>query len=74
MVERNPWLSVLSHAVMWLGVAIVADSFHTKPLMRIVQSADRYQILALSRDSARLFEGNRDRVDEIDLEAMEEAA
>ena len=24
MVERNPWLSVLSHAVMWLGVAIVA--------------------------------------------------
>ena len=26
MVERNPWLSVLSHAVMWLGVAIVAFS------------------------------------------------
>ena len=34
---------------------------------RIVQSADRYQILALSRHSARLFEGNRDRVDEIAL-------
>lgn len=48
-------------------LAIVADSFHTKPLMRIVQSADRYQILALSRHSARLFEGNRDRVDEIAL-------
>ncbi|MBK6867274.1 MAG: hypothetical protein IPG98_04790 [Burkholderiales bacterium] len=50
-------------------LAIVADSFHTKPLLRIVQSADRYHILVLSRHSARLFEGNRDRVDEIALAA-----
>ena len=50
-------------------LAVAADSFHTKPLMRIVQSADRYQILALNRHSARLFEGNRDRVDEIPLAA-----
>ena len=50
-------------------LSVVADSFHTKPLMRIVQSADRYQILALNRRSARLFEGNRDRVDEIPLAA-----
>lgn len=48
-------------------LAIVAESFHTKPLMRIVQSADRYQILALNRHSARLFEGNRDGVSEIPL-------
>lgn len=48
-------------------LAIVADSFHTKPLMRIVQSADRYQILGLNRHEARLFEGNRDGVDEIPL-------
>ena len=47
--------------------AVVADSFHTKPLMRIMQSADRYQILALDRTEARLFEGNRDYVDEIPL-------
>lgn len=47
--------------------AVVADSFHTKPLMRIMQSADRYQILALDRREARLFEGNRDHVDEIPL-------
>ncbi|HET8941431.1 MAG TPA: hypothetical protein VFN13_05535 [Rudaea sp.] len=45
--------------------AVVADSFHSKPLMRIMQSADRYQILALDRQEARLFEGNRDSVDEI---------
>jgi hypothetical protein len=47
-------------------LAIVADSFHIKPLLRIVQSADRYQILGLSRGAIKLFEGNRDALDEID--------
>jgi hypothetical protein len=41
-------------------LAVVADSFHIKPLIRILQSADRYQILALSRKEIKLFEGNRD--------------
>ena len=48
-------------------LAVVADSFHTKPLMRILQSADRYQVLALSRDRFRLYEGNRDALDELAL-------
>ncbi len=47
--------------------AVVADSFHTKPLMRIVQSADRYQILGIDRQRARLFEGNRDGLEEIPM-------
>ena len=47
-------------------LAVVADSFHTKPLLRILQSADRYQILGLNRHEARLFEGNRYVVDEVD--------
>lgn len=46
---------------------VVADSFHTKPLMRILQSADRYQVLGLNRQEIRLFEGNRDALDEIEL-------
>jgi hypothetical protein len=46
-------------------LAIVASTFHTKPLVRIVQSADRYQVLALSRKAFRLFEGNRDVLDEV---------
>lgn len=46
-------------------LAVVANSFHTKPLLRILQSADRYQVLALNRHDIRLFEGNRDVVDEI---------
>jgi Bacterial archaeo-eukaryotic release factor family 3 len=45
---------------------IVADSFHIKPLIRILQSADRYQVLGLNRREIKLFEGNRDALDEIE--------
>jgi hypothetical protein len=48
-------------------LAVVADSFHTKPLMRILQSADRYHVLGLNRQEIKLFEGNRDALDEIKL-------
>ena len=48
-------------------LAIVADTLHTKPLLRVFQSADRYQILGLSRHEIKLFEGNRNAVDEIEL-------
>jgi hypothetical protein len=47
-------------------IVIVADSFHLKPLMRILQSADRYQLLGLNRRRMKLFEGNRDVLDEIE--------
>ncbi|MDN5788158.1 hypothetical protein [Pseudorhodobacter sp.] len=49
--------------------AIVADSFHTKPLVRILQSADRFNVLGVSRHGATLFEGNRYALDEVKLEA-----
>lgn len=49
-----------------LEAVIVADSFHLKPLMRILQLADRYQVLGLNRREMKLFEGNRDALDEID--------
>ena len=54
----------LQRPVAELGV--VADSFHTKPLLRMLQSADRYQVLGLSRQEIKLFEGNRDALDEIE--------
>ena len=47
-------------------LAVVADSFHTKPLRRFLQSVDRYQVLGLSIGKVDLFEGNRDTLDEID--------
>jgi hypothetical protein len=48
-------------------LAVVAGSFHIKPLLRILQSADRYQVLGLNRQKIALFEGNRDALDEIEL-------
>ena len=48
-------------------LAVVADSLHVKPIVRFVQSADRYQVLCLSRQEAKLYEGNRDALDPIDL-------
>jgi Bacterial archaeo-eukaryotic release factor family 3 len=46
---------------------VVAQTFYTKPLLRILQSADRYQILCLSRQSVQLYEGNRDALDPVEL-------
>ena len=50
--------------------AVVADSFHVKPLIRILQSADRYQVLCLTRHEAKLYEGNRDSLDPVDLSEL----
>jgi hypothetical protein len=49
-------------------LAIVANSFHLKPLVRILQSADGYQVLGVSRQKISLFEGNRDSLDEVELD------
>jgi hypothetical protein len=47
-------------------IVVVADSFHAKPLRRFLQSVDRYQVLGVSLQAIRLFEGNRDALDEVD--------
>jgi hypothetical protein len=46
---------------------VVAQNFYTKPLLRILQSADRYQILCLRQNEVTLYEGNRDAIDPVDL-------
>ena len=48
-------------------LAVAADSFHTKPLRRFLQTIDRYQVLGLSLRKIQLFEGDRNALDEIDL-------
>jgi len=50
-------------------MVISADSFHTKPVRDYLQSMDRYHILGLSNEEARLFEGNRHSLSEIELPA-----
>lgn len=46
---------------------VVADSFHTKPLRRFLQSVDRFQVLGISQHGIKLFEGNRDGLHAVDL-------
>lgn len=48
-------------------LVVVSDSLHLKPLLRIIQSADRFHVLCLDRDKVRLLEGNRDALDETAL-------
>jgi len=46
---------------------VVADSFYTKPLLKALQMADRYQVLAVSRKEVQLYEGGVDSLDEVPL-------
>lgn len=40
-------------------LVVVGDSFYTKPLIRLLQSADRFQVLCLEQHQALLYEGDR---------------
>lgn len=46
-------------------IAVVADNFHVKPLFRLLQTLEDYHVLCLTRESAQLFVGNRDGLDEV---------
>lgn len=52
-----------------LEAAMVNHHFHLQPLLQLAQTTGRYQVLCLSRDHARLFEGSRDNLVEIELAA-----
>ena len=48
-------------------LTIVADSFHTKPLRKYLQSSERYHVLGLSLTDYHIYEGNRYSITEIML-------
>jgi len=49
-------------------LAVVADSAHTKPLLKYLQTQqDRYHLLVLSTNTAQLFEGDQYHLDELDI-------
>ena len=50
-------------------LAMVADSFHTKPLRQYLQSVDNYHVLCLTLHNISLFEGNRHSLTEVKLTA-----
>ena len=45
----------------------VADTFHIKPLLRILQKADRYQVLCLELKNVQMFEGNPWKLEKLSL-------
>ncbi|PKP32222.1 MAG: hypothetical protein CVT99_05625 [Bacteroidetes bacterium HGW-Bacteroidetes-16] len=49
------------------ALAMVADSFHTKPLRQYLQSVDHFHLLGLTLHDIRLFEGNRHSLTEVEL-------
>jgi hypothetical protein len=46
-------------------LAVVAENFHVKPLFRLLQTLEDYHVLCLTRESAQLFVGNRDGLEEV---------
>ena len=50
-------------------LVMVNDRPSIRPLVRIAQSADRYQILCLTLERVCLYEGNRDGIDPVALAA-----
>ena len=48
-------------------LAMVADSFHTKPLRQYLQSGDNFHVLCLTLHDIRLFEGNRHSLFEVEI-------
>jgi hypothetical protein len=50
--------------------AVVAETFYLKPLLRVVQSADRFQVLCLTKKAARVYEGNRYALDALDADGF----
>ncbi len=48
-------------------MAMVADSFHTKPLRQYLQSTYRYHVLSLGLTDIQLFEGNRHSLVKVEL-------
>jgi len=51
-------------------LVVVANSFHIKPLLRVLQTADRFQMLCLNRHEAKLYEGNCDALDPVELKEV----
>ena len=51
-------------------VVVIANNFHIKPLLPLLNTNGKYYILALSINGIRLFLGTRQTIDEIELGAI----
>ena len=48
-------------------LVVVADRFHIKPLLPLLESDRRFYVLALSKKEVRLLEGSRQSLEEVEL-------
>ncbi|HZH54192.1 MAG TPA: hypothetical protein VFD72_00940 [Sphingobacteriaceae bacterium] len=62
------YLKVVRVQVPLPALTIVSDTFHVKPLYRYYQESGRFQVLVLGQDHVQLYEGNRYKLEEVDLE------
>ena len=51
-------------------LSAVADTFHTKGLVKLLQGEVRYYVLALTKENITLFEGNRETLDVVNVPGM----
>jgi hypothetical protein len=48
-------------------LAVVADSFHVRPLLHFLQSNRYFYVLTLSQNNVRFYEGSRYSLSQVDL-------
>jgi hypothetical protein len=53
-------------------LALVAQRFHVKPLLRLMSGDSRFYVLALSQNKARLLEGTQSSIREVECKGMPE--
>ena len=63
------YFRVVRSVNMFDPVAIVADRFHIKPLIRLFQASDRFYVVAVSLNKARLWSGDQFGLEELKLES-----
>lgn len=67
-VFRAPDVFVVQHLDRPVpDLAIVAKTFHLKPILRILETADRYHVLTITSTHVQLYEGDRDGLQRVDL-------
>lgn len=67
-VFANPdFFRVFNAPVTLDELLINSDSFHIKPLLQFMQTADSFQVLALNLKSVRLYLGNQHELHELQL-------
>jgi hypothetical protein len=53
-------------------LAVVATRFHLKPLLPAMEANQRFYLLALSQDGAKVYEANQQSISEIEIPEMPE--